>query len=340
MSVRKLLALAVVVIAAAVPLGARAPMANVVIRLATQAPVNSAWHKALLDMGAEWEAKTAGRVKLNVYPGGTQGSEEATVKMMRPGVDQLQGNLIMASGLSNIDDSFNAFGMPFFFASDAEARYVEDKLQPMFEQRLNAKGFKMLCWGTGGWVQLFSKQPLKTLADVKKAKMYTSQGDDRMVQWYKANGFNPVALAAGDIPAQLSTGMIDTAPSPPYVAAVLQMFRTAKYMLDIRVGPLVGALVLTNEAWNKIDAADRPAIVAAAKTFETRIMTEVPKQDADSVATMTSRGLTVTTPDAAAAAAFRAEADRMVATMRGNMVPADIYDAAVRERDAFRKTKK
>ena len=49
MSVRKLLALAAVVIAATIPLGARA---NVVIRLATQAPLNSTWHKALLDMGA------------------------------------------------------------------------------------------------------------------------------------------------------------------------------------------------------------------------------------------------------------------------------------------------
>jgi hypothetical protein len=28
-----------------------------------------------------------------------------------------------------------------------------------------------------------------------------------------------------------------------------------------------------------------------------------------------------------------------VTTMRGNMMPADIYDAAVRERDAFRKRK-
>jgi TRAP-type C4-dicarboxylate transport system substrate-binding protein len=337
MSVRKLLALAAVVLAATIPLGARA---NVVIRLATQAPLNSTWHKALLDMGAEWETKTAGRVKLTVYPGGQQGSEEATIKMMRPGVDQLQGNLVMASGLSTIDESFNVFGMPFFFASDAEAMYVQEKLQPMFEQRLNAKGFKMLCWGSGGWVQLFSKQPIKTLADVKAAKMYTAQGDDRMVQWYKANGFHPVALSAGDIPAQLQTGMIDTSPMPPYLALVLQMFRQAKFMLDVKVGPLVGALVLTNEAWNKIDANDRTVVLAAAKTLQTRMLTEVPKQDADSVTTMQSRGLTVTAPDAAAAAAFRAEADKMVATMRGNMVPADIYDAAVRERDAFRKIKK
>ena len=37
---------------------------------------------------------------------------------------------------------------------------------------------------------------------------------------------------------------------------------------------------------------------------------------------------------------FRAEADAFVKSMRGQMVPADIYDAAVRERDAYRKTQK
>ena len=58
--------------------------AQTTIRVATVAPVNSSYHKALLDMGAEWETKTSGRVKLTVYAGGTQGSEEATLRMIRP----------------------------------------------------------------------------------------------------------------------------------------------------------------------------------------------------------------------------------------------------------------
>ena len=316
--------------------------AAITIKMATQAPVNSSWHKVLLDLGAQWEAKTAGRVKLTVYAGGTQGSEDATIRMMRPGVDQLQSNLLMLPGLGTIDEAFNVFGIPFFFQSDAEGQYVLEKMTPMLEKRLDAKGFKLLCWGSAGWVQLFSKKPLATLADIKAAKLFTSQGDERMVQWYKANGFRPVALAAGDIPAQLklTTGMIDAAPSPPYPALLLQIFRDAKYMLDVRVAPLYGAIVITNEAWNKIDANDRPIVLATAKDSEKRLLGDAPKLDADSVATMKSRGLTVTTLDPKTAASFRTEADSFVKSMRGNMVPADVYDAAVRERDAFRKTQK
>src|SRR5262245_57992545 len=90
-------ALGLAAMALVAPVVAQAP---VTIRMATQAPVNSTWHKALLDMGADWTAKTGGRVKLTVYAGGTQGDEASTIRMMRPAVDQLQANLLMVSGLS------------------------------------------------------------------------------------------------------------------------------------------------------------------------------------------------------------------------------------------------
>ena len=242
----------------------------------------------------------------------------------------------------SIDDAFSVFGIPFFFASNAEGQHVLERLAPMLEKRLEAKGFKLLAWGSAGWVQLFSKTPINTLADVKAAKLFTTQGDDRLVQWYKKNGFNPVALNSGDIPAQLrlSTGMIDAAPLPPYPAMLMQVFRDAKYMLDVDVAPLFGALVLTNTAWNKISPADQAVVMAAAKNAEKRLLSEAAKLDETSIATMKARGLTVITPDAKALAAFRAEADRLVATIKGTLVPADVYDIAQRERDAYRKSKK
>jgi hypothetical protein len=54
---------------------------------------------------------------------------------------------------------------------------------------------------------------------------------------------------------------------------------------------------------------------------------------------MSSRGLQVTTLDPKALAEFRGAADQLVKTMRGSMVPTDIYDLAIQERDAFRKSK-
>ena len=42
-------------------------------------------------------------------------------------------------------------------------------------------------------------------------------------------------------------------------------------------------------------------------------------------------------PDAAATKGFRDMADKFAVSMKGGVVPADVYDLAVRERDAYRK---
>jgi len=313
----------------------------VMIKLSTFAPANSPWHKALLDMGAAWDKATEGRVKLTVYPSGTQGTESSVIKLMRPPASQLQGALLLLPGLAEIDESFNVFGMPFFLQSDDEMMAVLNKLEPVLSKKLEAKGFHVIQWGTAGWVQLFSKKPIKTLADLKQAKLYTTEGDDRMVQWYKSNGFQPVPLNFNDIPAQLKlrTGMIDAAPSPPQGALLLQFFRDAPYMLQLRVGPLIGATVITDKAWTSISPEDQKKMLDAAQAMEKQIMADAPKVDADSIAAMKSRGLTVTELDPKAAADFHAAAEQMLKTMRASMIPADVYDLAVQERDAFRKSK-
>jgi TRAP-type transport system periplasmic protein len=311
------------------------------IKLATLVPANTSWHKALLEMGNTWNKETGGRVTLTVYPGGTQGDESTTIKKMRPGIDQLQASFLTAAGLAELDDAFNVFAMPFFFESDQEEIAVEKKLTPLLEQRLQAKGYHLLAWGTGGWVQVFSKKPLRSLADVKNAKLFTTKGADKWLQWYVANGFHPVALLPSDIPAQLklSTGLIDTAPNPPYLALNLQIFRDAKYMLDLHIAPLTAAMIISNTAWNRISAEDRPKVAAAAQALEARVRAEAPVQDAESVKQMAARGLQVITLDPKAAAEFRAAATQLLATMRGSMVPADVFDMAVQERDALRKSK-
>ena len=134
------------------------------IKLATLVPANTSWHKALLDMGNTWNKDTEGRVTLTIYPGGTQGDEATTIKKMRPGIDTLQASFLTAAGLADLDQAFNVFAMPFFFESDQEEIAVENKLTPLLEQKLQAKGYHLLSWGTGGWVQVFSKKPLRSLA--------------------------------------------------------------------------------------------------------------------------------------------------------------------------------
>ena len=334
-SVKRVLVLVALVVSIA-PLAA-APLQ---IKLATLVPATSLWEKALLEMGNTWNKDTAGRVTLTVYAGSTD-TEGTILTQMRPTVDRYQAVYISNVGLAALDEAFNVLAMPFFLESDEEDRAVKKKLTPLFEQRLEAKGLHFLSWGTGGWVQLFSKKPLRTLTDVKAAKLFTSKGADKWVRWYVANGFHPVELVPASVPEQLklSTGLIDTAAYVPYLASLQQVFRDAKYMLDVHVAPLAGALIMSDTAWNKISPEDRVKVTAAAQALEERVHAEIPKQDTDSIKSMQQRGLQVITADPKAAADFRAAANQLVSTIRGEMVPADVFDMAVQARDAVRKAK-
>jgi TRAP-type C4-dicarboxylate transport system substrate-binding protein len=190
-------------------------------------------------------------------------------------------------------------------------------------------------------VQIFSKREIRTLDDLKKAKLYTTAGDDAMVRWYRSHGFLPQPLSEREIVPQLRlpNGMIDAVPSPPYGAVALQFSSATPFMLDVRIAPLVGAIVVSKTAWDRLSPADQAAVTGAARTMQQRVMADVPKTDADSIAAMQKRGLKVVALDAKARAEFDAAAAKLVPTLRGSIVPGDIYDLAVKERDAFRQSR-
>jgi TRAP-type C4-dicarboxylate transport system substrate-binding protein len=303
--------------------------------MATLVPDGSIWFQILKQMEAEWGQATEGRVSLRLYAGGVAGDDPDMVRKMRIG--QLQGAALTGAGLNEIDDAFNALQVPLFFESYEELFHVLDATRPFFETQLADKGFVLLGWGHGGWVHFFSAQPLRTVEDLRRMKIFTWAGDDAMTNWWKANGFQPVPLAATDILTSLQTGMIEAFPTTPLAALSLQWFRRAPHMLAVPLAPFAGGTVVTADAWKKISAEDRARLLLAARKAEDRQESEIPQQDAQAVEEMKKRGLTVHAPDAAAAARWRSEAQRFADSLRGAIVPPEAFDLVRRERDAYRQ---
>jgi TRAP-type C4-dicarboxylate transport system substrate-binding protein len=308
---------------------------SVAIKLATVVPDGSIWDKSLKQMAADWKQASSDRVAVTVFSGGSQGDESNVLRKMR--LDALQAASLTVVGLAAIDPAFNVFNVPFFFDSYDELNAVVAALTPTLKQRVEAKGFVLLNWGHGGWLLVFTKRPVRTVADLKGIKLYTSAGDDRMTQWYKANGFEPRAMAMTDVLTGLTTGMIEGLPTPPVAALAFQWNRQTPYKLDIGLAPVVGATVITRKTWLRIADADRVKLTEAALAVEKRLQVDVPRQDAFAVLLMQQQGLTVTK---ASGPEWRQEGDVLAATMRGEMVPKDIFDLALKERDAFRQSRK
>lgn len=306
-----------------------------VLKLGTILPDGTIWSKMLKDQGAEWQQLSQGRVTLRVLAG-TQGDESTIIRKMRT-AGQLQAAALSAIGLGEIDPAFNVFSVPLFYDSYDELVYVMDQLMPTLKSRLDAKDFVLVNGGIAGWVQIFSKKPIKNVSDLKAVKIFTSAGDDRMVQWYKANGFNPVPLAATDILSSLSTGMAEAVPTTPLTALSFQWYKQTPFMLDIGLSPLIGATIVTKKAWSEVSEPDRSKLIEAARRAEKRMRDEVPKRDESSITEMQARGLTVSKIDPSLQAEWKTLADAFIKTMSADLMPKDVFDLATRERNAFRK---
>jgi TRAP-type C4-dicarboxylate transport system substrate-binding protein len=141
-------------------------------------------------------------------------------------------------------------------------------------------------------------------------------------------------MAMTDIMTGLTTGMVEAVPTTPLAALLFQWYKQTPNMLDIGLAPVVGATVVTRKTWNAIPAVDRPKLLAVAAGVQQRLQDDVPKQETASIAEMVKRGLVVTK---ASGPEWRKETDKLAATMRGEMVPKDMFDLALKARDAYRK---
>jgi TRAP-type C4-dicarboxylate transport system substrate-binding protein len=318
----------------AAPRPARAEEEAVRVRLATLAPDGSSWHQTLKKMGERWKQAPGGGVRLTIYAGGVQGDEADVIRKMRVG--QIQAAAVTAVGMSEVDPGCQALQIPMMFRSHEELDYVRDHMKSVLEKRLADKGFVVLNWGEGGWIRFFAKDRFAKPDDLKKMKLFVWTGDAASVDLWKSYGFNPVPLASTDVLTSLQTGLITAFDTTPLVALSSQWFGLAKHMLDLKWAPLIGGTIMTKAAWDKIPAAARPEVLKAAQDAGESLKDEVRAADQKAIDAMKDHGLMVEPADAAVEEAWRQTAESAWPKIRGNIIPADMFDEVRRLRDEYR----
>ena len=316
--------MAVLLNAAAFPASA----ATTRIKLATVAPTGSAYHKSLMKLRDEWRKLSNGSVDLVVYPDGKLGGEADTVGLMS--VNSLQAAMLTAVGLSGIEKGVEGLqSIPMGFRSLEVVDYVGAKLQPKLEERLLKKGFVVLAWSDAGWVRFFSRTPLQQPDDLKKVKLFAWSGNPDLLEIYKSSGFRPVPLETADIVPGLQTGLIDALATPPVFALATQIDSRAPHMLELNWAPLVGAIVVRKETWDKLPADLQPKLLEAARTAGKEIREFGRKESAEAVQAMEKRGLKVAKVTPELEAQWRKAAEAAYPLIRGRIVPEDIFDRAM-----------
>lgn len=295
------------------------------IRLGTLAPKGSSYYNAINKMGREWKQSTGGKVSLTIYPDGRMGGEAEMVRRMRVG--QLQAGFLSAVGLSEIEPAVSGLqDLPLMFDSLEEVDHVGSKLQPLLDQQLENKGFKVLFWVNAGWVHFFTKSPVSSPDDMRRLKIFTWAGSPEVVDVYKSAGFTPVPLETKDILPGLQTGLISAVPMPPLLANATQLDTKAPYMLDLNWAPLLGAAVITTKTWNRLDGATKKTISGIAQSAGSQIQEIARDEATNSVAAMKKRGLKIQTISDKEREEWKTAAEAVYPEIRGPIVPSKIFD--------------
>jgi TRAP-type C4-dicarboxylate transport system substrate-binding protein len=324
-----LLALSVLLIAPA------AQAAPIVVKLATVAPEGSIWHLMVKDMAERWKQASDGQVVVRIFAGGIAGDEGDVVRKIRIG--QLQAAGVTSGAFHDIDPAAMALMIPMFYDSYAEMDYVRDRLAPELEARMAARGFVVLNWGDAGWVHFFAQRPVVRPGDLRARKLFVWAGNNVGLDLFRRAGMNAVPLAVTDVLPSLQAGLIDAFDTTPLAALAFQWFAKAPHMTDLQWAPLVGATVISRAAWERIPADLRPALLAAARDAAAARREEIRRLDREVVAEMQKYGLRVVPVPADARAEWQASAEGVYPVLRGKLVPPEIFDAAVRLRDEYRR---
>jgi TRAP-type C4-dicarboxylate transport system substrate-binding protein len=281
-------------VAAALLCTSSAAHAKVIVKLATLAPEGSTWHLALKDLAAKWKEVSGGQVELKIYAGGTQGDEGDMVRKMRVG--QLSAAAISAVGLHDITPEPQILATPQMIRSYPELDYVLSKLGGDLEKAVSSKGFTVLTWSDAGFVYFFSQVPAATPQEMSQLPLFAWAGDPMAVEAWKAAGFKPVVISSTDMVPSLQTGMIKSFTTSALLALSIGWYNYAKNMTDVTWGVLPGAVVVSNDTWEKIkamDAALPEKLLAAAREVGGGLNTQLRQQNTQAIATMKEKGLNV-----------------------------------------------
>ena len=240
-------------------------------------------------------------------------------------------------GVAEVDRSVYALSIPLAFDSYEEVYSVLEKMRPRFESAIEAKGFVVLNWADAGWIQFFTTKPVVTPDDLKKLTLFQWAGDPKSLEIWKTAGFNVRPAAVTDLPTGLSTGLFEACTLSPQVAQLGRYYEKAKYMTDLRWALLLGATVIKKDTWDKVPADIKPALLKAMQEAGAKLQADIRQSGEKDIAAMKSAGLTVVPVDAKTKDLWRKTAESAYGKVRGDFVPAEAFDAAMKARDEYRK---
>ena len=223
---------------------------------------NAAGHPIVLGMEKFKEIvekQSAGKIKVNVFPGGALGSDQANVSAIQGGTLEMAS---MNSGIfANQVKEFAIFDFPFMFGSTKEADAVVDGA---FGKKLHAKLEEKGIVGLGYYELGFrhisnSKRAINKVEDLEGLKLRVIPNPIN-VDWVKALGANPTPLPFPELYAALEQKAVDGQENPVATINGAKLYEVQKNLALTGHQYNPQSVIISKKFWEKLSAAERKII--------------------------------------------------------------------------------
>ncbi len=281
------------------------------------------------------EAKSGGKLKVNVFPGGALGSDQANVSSLQGGTLEMAS---MNSGIfASVVKDFAIYDFPFLFANPKEADAVVDgPFGKGLHAKLEEKGMVGIAYYELGFRNITnSKRAVAKVEDLSGLKLRVIPNPIN-VDWVSALGANPTPLPFPELYAALEQKAVDGQENPVATIRGAKLYEVQKYLTLTNHQYNPQSVVVSKKFWDSL-SADEKKIVQDAATESAKYQREQSRSQAASILEeLKKNGMQVTELPAAEVAKLRDKMKPVIAKHSASVGDATVK-AVMAELDKARK---
>jgi tripartite ATP-independent transporter DctP family solute receptor len=205
------------------------------------------------------EAKSGGKIKVQLFLNGSLGSDQATLSALKGGTVEMA---VMNSGiLASEVKALEVFDFPFLFANEKEADAIVDgPIGQKMHAALADRGIVGLSYWELGFRNITTgKKVITKVDDIAGLKLRVIPNAIN-VDWVKALGANPTPLPFPEVYAALEQGAIDGQENPIAVIAANKFWEVQKNVALTNHQYNPQSVIFSKKVWDTMSAAEKKII--------------------------------------------------------------------------------
>lgn len=317
---------------------------KVVLSLSSAGPPGMEDSRAFKDTNEYLAKLTDGTVSLDLHLSASLFDEIAGMEAVQSGTVDMA--VACTCNMTKMTKSMEFSDLPYIWKTMDDGRSVwdgavGDQVRKEMDAKLHVRAVAFTPSGGGYRLLWNTEHPIKTPADMRGLKIRTTATPIENAFWERM-GAAPTPVDAAEIYSALQQRLVNAEHIQPTWLELLKHDEVVKYGTRIDAEAVYRVLIISDKAYNRMDAAQQQAFNKAMKFFEDRAYKYNREEGAKSIAAIEGKGVKIYTPTPAELAEWRKVGHALWNTsVVESQVPKSLIDevVALQNKSALRSSK-